>query len=50
MSRAVIALVVLGVALAAVPALDLPAFYVSFLYIVFNWVSLSTSHVPPNAH
>ena len=25
------------------PALDIPAFYVSFLYIVFNWVSLATS-------
>ena len=30
-------------ALVAVPALDMPAFYISFLYIVFNWISLSTS-------
>jgi branched-chain amino acid transport system ATP-binding protein/branched-chain amino acid transport system permease protein len=29
--------------LIAVPAFDMPAFYVSFLYIVFNWISLSTS-------
>jgi len=30
-------------ALAAVPALDIPAFYVSFLFIIFYWVSLATS-------
>ncbi len=30
-------------AFAAVPALDIPAFYVSFLYIIFYWISLATS-------
>jgi branched-chain amino acid transport system permease protein len=30
-------------ALIAFPALDFPAFYVSFLYIVFFWISLATS-------
>ncbi|HUB95992.1 MAG TPA: ATP-binding cassette domain-containing protein, partial [Stellaceae bacterium] len=39
------ALVVLALAalLVAVPALGLPAFYVSFLYVACNWVSLATS-------
>jgi len=36
-------LVVAGVALALVPGLKLPAFYESFLYLVFFWVSLATS-------
>jgi len=36
-------LVVAGVALALVPALRLPAFYESFLYLVFFWISLATS-------
>ena len=36
-------LVVAGVALALVPALKLPAFYESFLYLVFFWISLATS-------
>ena len=36
-------LVVAGAALALVPALKLPAFYESFLYLVFFWVSLATS-------
>jgi len=36
-------LVVVGVALALVPVLKLPAFYESFLYLVFFWVSLATS-------
>jgi len=36
-------LVVAGVALALVPALRLPAFYETFLYLVFFWVSLATS-------
>jgi branched-chain amino acid transport system permease protein len=31
------------VALALVPALKLPAFYESFLYLVFFWISLATS-------
>jgi branched-chain amino acid transport system permease protein len=33
----------LGAVLLAVPALDIPAFYLSFLYMVFNWISLATS-------
>jgi branched-chain amino acid transport system permease protein len=36
-------LLVAGVALALVPALKLPAFYESFLYLVFFWISLATS-------
>ena len=36
-------LVVAGVALALVPVLKLPAFYETFLYLVFFWVSLATS-------
>jgi branched-chain amino acid transport system permease protein len=32
-----------GVALAAVPLLSLPAFYESFLYVVFFWIVLATS-------
>jgi branched-chain amino acid transport system permease protein len=36
-------LVVAALALALVPALKLPAFYESFLYLVFFWVSLATS-------
>jgi branched-chain amino acid transport system permease protein len=32
-----------GVALAAVPLLGLPAFYESFLYLVFFWIVLATS-------
>ena len=35
--------VVAGLALAAVPFLGLPAFYESFLYLVFHWVVLATS-------
>jgi branched-chain amino acid transport system permease protein len=34
---------VTAVALALVPALGLPAFYESFLYLVFFWMSLATS-------
>jgi branched-chain amino acid transport system permease protein len=36
-------LVVAALALALVPALKLPAFYESFLYLVFFWISLATS-------
>ena len=36
-------LVVAGLALALVPALKIPAFYESFLYLVFFWTSLATS-------
>src|SRR3954449_1036625 len=32
-----------GVALACVPLLKLPAFYESFLYLVFYWIVLATS-------
>jgi len=32
-----------GVALAAIPLLHLPAFYESFLYLVFHWIVLATS-------
>jgi branched-chain amino acid transport system permease protein len=34
---------VLAVVVAAVPALDIPAFYLSFLYITCSWISLATS-------
>ena len=36
-------ILVAGAALALVPALGLPAFYETFLYLVFFWVSLATS-------
>ncbi len=32
-----------GLALAVLPAVGLPAFYESFLYLVFSWVALATS-------
>ena len=35
--------VVVGAALAVLPLLKLPAFYESFLYLVFHWVVLATS-------
>jgi branched-chain amino acid transport system permease protein len=41
--RALAPLLVAGAALAFVPALRLPAFYETFLYLVFFWVSLATS-------
>ena len=34
---------VVGLGLALVPAARLPAFYESFLYLVFHWVALATS-------
>jgi branched-chain amino acid transport system permease protein len=37
------ALVAAGLLLGALPALGLPAFYESFLYLVFFWVALATS-------
>ena len=40
---AVAAFAVSGLALALFPALQLPAFYESFLYLVFHWVALATS-------
>jgi len=39
----VVVLVVGALLLALVPALRLPAFYESFLYLVFFWISLATS-------
>jgi len=41
--RAAVPLLAAGVALAFVPALRLPAFYETFLYLVFFWVALATS-------
>jgi branched-chain amino acid transport system permease protein len=37
------AIVIAGLALAAMPLLKLPAFYESFLYLVLHWVVLATS-------
>jgi branched-chain amino acid transport system permease protein len=37
------ALLAAGLALAALPALGLPAFYESFLYLIFSWIALATS-------
>src|SRR5919204_133701 len=37
------ALAAIGVVLAFVPALKLPAFYETFLYLVFHWIVLATS-------
>jgi branched-chain amino acid transport system permease protein len=41
--RAFAPLIVAGAALAFMPAFRLPAFYETFLYLVFFWVSLATS-------
>jgi len=41
--RTPIAIVCVAVALAFVPALGLPAFYDSLLYLVLNWIVLATS-------
>src|SRR3954471_19153378 len=43
MSRAAIAFIAAGAALASVPWLGLPAVYQSFLYLVFYWGGLGTS-------
>jgi branched-chain amino acid transport system permease protein len=43
MVRTLGVLVAAGVALACVPLLKLPAFYESFLYLVFYWIVLATS-------
>lgn len=44
MNKRVLAMfVVVGAALAALPLLKLPAFYESFLYLIFHWVVLATS-------
>jgi branched-chain amino acid transport system permease protein len=37
------ALVMAGLGLALLPAVGLPAFYESFLYLVFHWIALATS-------
>src|SRR5512132_2961600 len=42
-SRAPLWIAFTGIALAAVPFLHLPAFYESFLYLVFHWIVLATS-------
>ncbi len=42
-SRVIASLVAVAAALAAVPLLGLPAFYESFLYLVFHWIVLATS-------
>ena len=43
LDRTLVAIVAAGVALAAIPFLRLPAFYESFLYLVFHWIVLATS-------
>jgi len=43
LDRTLVAIVVAGAALAAVPFLHLPAFYESFLYLVLHWIVLATS-------
>jgi len=43
LDRTLAAIVVAGFLLAAVPWLGLPAFYASFLYLVFHWIVLATS-------
>ena len=42
-NRALVAIVIAGLALAGVPWLRLPAFYESFLYLVLHWIVLATS-------
>ena len=41
--KVVVSLAAVATALAAVPLLGLPAFYESFLYLVFHWIVLATS-------
>jgi branched-chain amino acid transport system permease protein len=41
--RTLATIVAAGIALAVVPWLHLPAFYESFLYLVFHWIVLATS-------
>jgi branched-chain amino acid transport system permease protein len=41
--RAAVALAVATLALAALAAVGLPAFYESFLYLIFSWIALATS-------
>jgi branched-chain amino acid transport system ATP-binding protein/branched-chain amino acid transport system permease protein len=42
-ARPLAALFAVGLALAALPLTGLPAFYESFLYLVFSWIALATS-------
>jgi branched-chain amino acid transport system permease protein len=42
-ARTPVAIVAAGLALATIPLLRLPAFYESFLYLVFHWIVLATS-------
>ena len=42
-NRALVAIVVAGLALATIPWLRLPLFYESFLYLVLHWIVLATS-------
>jgi branched-chain amino acid transport system permease protein len=39
----IVALVVLGAALIAVPALAIPSYYLAFLYLIFFWIAMATS-------
>ena len=41
--RQAIGLLAAGLILAMLPLVGLPAFYESFLYLVFHWVALATS-------
>ena len=42
-TRPLAALLAAGLALATLPLMGLPAFYESFLYLIFSWVALATS-------
>jgi branched-chain amino acid transport system permease protein len=42
-SRALVAILIAGSALAIIPYVGLPLFYESFLYLVFHWIVLATS-------
>jgi len=41
--RVVVTLIAVALALACLPLVGLPAFYESFLYLVFHWIALATS-------
>ena len=41
--RLIVAVLAAGVVLGTLPLLGLPAFYESFLYLVFHWIALATS-------
>jgi branched-chain amino acid transport system permease protein len=43
LDRTLVGIAVTGLLLAVVPFLHLPAFYESFLYLVFHWIVLATS-------